>query len=100
MIRSVPKRRTTINNNNSNAEVVVLVPNEHQFALFDTYHPNRFGFPFSFSLLLTDNIEFDAQVPAAVPFGAGQRYPQATIFNVQDVCVQGDRIYCGDRLSK
>lgn len=52
------------------------------------------------SLLLTDNTEFDAQVPAEVPFGAGQWHPKTTIFNVQDVCVQGDRIYCGDRLSK
>ena len=39
-----------------------------------------------FSFLL-DNLELDAQVPAEVPPGEGQRHPAAPLLYLQNLCV-------------
>ena len=45
-----------------------------------------------------DHLELDAQVPAAVPLGAGQWHTAAALLNVQDVRLQGDRVHRCDGL--
>lgn len=57
--------------------------------------------PFLFSLCVkADDIEFDAQVPAAISSGAGQRHPQAALQHVSHLCLQGDGIHRRHGLSK
>lgn len=51
-------------------------------------------------LLVSDDIELHAQVPAEVSPGAGQRHLEAPLFDVQELCFQGDGIHRGDRLSE
>ena len=51
-------------------------------------------------LVVSDDIELDAQVPAEVSPGAGQRHLEASLLHVQELRFQGDGIYRGDRLSE
>jgi hypothetical protein len=47
----------------------------------------------SFSFILrpsADHSEFDAQVPAPLSPGQGQRHPAAALLHLQDVRLQGD----------
>lgn len=45
-----------------------------------------------------DDSQLDAQVPAEVPPGPRQRYPQAALLHLQDVRLQGNRVYCRHRI--
>ena len=54
---------------------------------------------FSF-LVKADDIEFNAQVPAAISSGARQRHPQAALQHVSHLCLQGDRVHRRHGLSK
>lgn len=51
-------------------------------------------------LYFADDSELDAQISATFPFGASQRYIEAAVFNVPHICVQGNRIYRRNRISK
>ena len=53
-----------------------------------------------FIYLSLDDPELDAQVPAPVPPGAGQRHHAAALLHLQNLCFQGVRLHCGHRLSK
>lgn len=53
-----------------------------------------------FEVCHADDPELHAQVPAAVPPGEGQRYPQAAVLYLSDVCLQGDGIHRGHRVSE
>lgn len=53
-----------------------------------------------FEVYYADDTELNAQVPAAVPPGAGERYPEAAVFHLQDVRLQGDRVHRGHSLSE
>lgn len=44
-------------------------------------------------LLLADHPELDAQVPAEVPLGQGERHTEAALLNVSDLCLQGDGVH-------
>lgn len=56
-------------------KTIKLVPNKHVF-------------------IVSDDTELYAQVPTEVPSSKGQWYPQTPVFYLQDLCFQGDRIYC------
>ena len=45
-----------------------------------------------------DDPELDAQVPAPVPPGAGQRHPPAALLHLQNLRLQGVQLHRGDRL--
>lgn len=47
-----------------------------------------------------DDPQLDAQVPAPVPPGAGQRHPEVALLHLQDLRLQGDGVHCGHRLSE
>lgn len=51
-------------------------------------------------LVVSDDIELDAQVPAEVSPGAGQRHPEASLLDLQELRFQGNGVYRGDRLSE
>lgn len=51
-------------------------------------------------LVVSDDIELDAQVPAEVSSGAGQRHPEASLLDLQELRFQGNGVYRGDRLSE
>lgn len=51
-------------------------------------------FPFS------DDLELDAQVSAPIPHCQSQWYHAITLFDLQDLRIQGEPIYWGDCLSK
>lgn len=40
-----------------------------------------------------DDPELNAQVSATVPLGARQRHPQAALFHLQDLRLQGDGVH-------
>ena len=40
--------------------------------------------------MIADNPELDAQVPAEVPPGEGQRHPSTSLLHLQDLRLQGD----------
>ena len=46
----------------------------------------------------SDHPQLDAQVPAAVPPGAGQRHHEAALLDLQDLRLQGDRVHRSHRL--
>lgn len=54
--------------------------------------------PKLFKVCHADDPELDAQVPAAVPPGAGERHPQAALLHLPHVRVQGDGVHRGHRL--
>ena len=41
-------------------------------------------------ILVADDPELNAQVPAKVPPGEGQRHPSAPLLHIQDLRLQGD----------
>lgn len=55
---------------------------------------------FPFLCVKADDIEFDAQVPAAISSGSSQRHPQAALQHVSHLCLQGDGIHRRHGLSK
>lgn len=51
-------------------------------------------------MLFADDTQLDAQVPAEVPSRKGERHTQAALFDVSDVCLQGDGVYRSHRISE
>lgn len=52
----------------------------------------------AFLHLVADDPKLDAQVPTEIPFGEGERHPEAALLNIQDLRLQGDRVHSGHRL--
>ena len=52
------------------------------------------------SPLSADDPELDAQVPASVPPGPGQRHPPAPLLHLQDLRVQGVPVHRSHSISK
>lgn len=51
-------------------------------------------------IIVSDDIELDAQIPAKVSSGEGQSHLATRLFDIQKLRFQGNGIYRGDSLSK
>lgn len=50
-------------------------------------------------MFFADHFKFHAQISATVSSGSCEWYPTASLLNLSNVCLQGNRVYCSHSLS-
>lgn len=59
-----------------------------------------FCFSNGFLRFVSDDTELHAQIPTKISPGQGERHPEATVLNLQDIRLQGDGVHSRNRLPK